>query len=54
MIKRNFQGKGFQCQVTCSPAPIVATPAPNPALAKPWTGCKCGTPNRWVTEKKHF
>ena len=41
------EGKGFMCEVSCSQAPQRPEKPQNPALDKPWTGCRCGTPNRW-------
>ena len=42
------QGSGFKCSVSCRPAPSQSTPAPNPALSLPWSGCSCGRPNRYL------
>ena len=43
------EGSGFKCSVSCRPAPSQSTPAPNPALSLPWSGCSCGRPNRHTT-----
>ena len=42
------EGKGFRCSVRCSKAPQRPERPQNPALEKPWAGCRCGNPNRFA------
>ena len=42
---RSGAGSGFSCSVSCEPAPPVSTSPPNPALGRPWQGCRCGVAN---------